>query len=363
MVDILMDKNRSIQVLRAIVFFSIVLFHFGLDGTQMMWGGIECFFILSAYYLTKKVLRNKQHKISVVNGMLHRIRRIYPMYIVVVVVAVFAVFVKKRVLAFNDLLIHAFFLQNYNWMITGYSSELKIWTAHTWTMCIDVSMYFILISLFKMFKSRKGKIYANIGLITCAVVYRIFTTCIIGDPMIVSLFPLAHADAFAIGSILAIREDGNDEGRNRLIVLMPVGLILIISSVFVTAKIANVSLGEAYSLYSSSENYLNHWYTCNIYFFISLFFVGVLGLLSLFEQANNIVCRILAWCGDYSYTAYLLHWPIRVFMLQFIEKSAFAAYANIIISLLGAFALEKILSLVRKVMTNLELLKQKNIGR
>ena len=321
-------------------------------------GGVECFFVLSAYYLTKKVLANRRDNISVTKTMLHRIKRIYPMYSVVIVLAALRVFVKKRTVDICDLLIHALFLQNYNWMITGYTSELQPYTAHTWTLCIDISMYFVLIILYKFLKSRKCMIYGNIGLMICAAVYRIFTTYIIGDPMIVSLFPLAHADAYAVGSMLAIREDGRAKSKNSLIAFMPIGLILIFSSVFVTAKLANVSFGEGYTLYKTSENYLNHWYTCNIYFFISLFFVGVLGLLPLIKQANSIVFRILSLCGDYSYTAYLLHWPIRAIMLHFVEKNAFAACVNILVSLLGAYVLEHTFSLVRRTVANFKPLKQ-----
>ncbi len=38
-----MDKNKSIQAIRAIIYFSIVAFHFGLTGTEMMWGGWSAF--------------------------------------------------------------------------------------------------------------------------------------------------------------------------------------------------------------------------------------------------------------------------------------------------------------------------------
>ena len=49
-----MDKNKSIQAIRAIIYFSIVAFHFGLTGTQMMWGGGGVLFCIISILFDKE---------------------------------------------------------------------------------------------------------------------------------------------------------------------------------------------------------------------------------------------------------------------------------------------------------------------
>lgn len=49
-------KNEGIQLLRAVLFLGIIAFHSNVPYTQMLWGGVEFFFIISSYFLTLKLV-------------------------------------------------------------------------------------------------------------------------------------------------------------------------------------------------------------------------------------------------------------------------------------------------------------------
>ena len=48
-------KNEGIQLLRVFLFFGIVVFHFGLSGSALLWG-VETFFPFKCTLFNKKII-------------------------------------------------------------------------------------------------------------------------------------------------------------------------------------------------------------------------------------------------------------------------------------------------------------------
>lgn len=103
-------KNEGIQLLRVFLFLGIVVFHFGLSGSALLWG-VETFFLLSAYFLTKKLLR--KNSVCVLDELKKRIKRLYPMYLVIIIFTFVVVLVAKKRFAFDELIIHCAFFVNF----------------------------------------------------------------------------------------------------------------------------------------------------------------------------------------------------------------------------------------------------------
>ena len=101
-------------------------------------------------------------------------------------------------------------------------------------------------------------------------------------------------------------------------------------------------MAEAYELLASSKNYLNDAVTGNIYVFISMVSVSVIGLLILAGSPEwidkNPVCAALTKMGNESYALYLFHWPVYVVISRFTS--------NWCIVLIGTFALSVAADLV-----------------
>ena len=210
-------RNQGIQFFRLLLFLGIVAFHCGLPGSQMLWGGVEAFFVLSAYFMTKKLSSKPTGNLNMLSEIRARAYRLYPFYLVFLFVVAATIFLSKHISIMQDLLVHILFLQNFSWMFSGYSSPLQLATAHTWTLAIEVWLFLLWLVAFKLLKCMKMRNMWNYILIVCAILYRTVATMGGADIYQISLMPLAHADAFAIGSLMALRAAPKEEKSVRRI--------------------------------------------------------------------------------------------------------------------------------------------------
>lgn len=331
-------KNEGIQLLRVFLFLGIVVFHFGLSGSALLWGGVETFFLLSAYFLTKKLLR--KNSVCVLDELKKRIKRLYPMYIVIIIFTFVVVLVAKKRFAFDELIIHCAFLQNFYWMCYSKSSLFMTFSAHTWTLGIEIWLFLIWVICFKYIKNKQRRKIFNVVMIFLAIGYRTFAIKMNVDALAISLFPLGHADAFAIGSLLAL-DDNKVNNRRSSILFCTIGGILIISSVIVTSNINHIGIIDGYNLYKDSANYFNNIFTGNIYAYILLLSAGIVKSCFSIEQFRIPLFSQLAKAGNYTYGAYLVHWPIRTVLLHFVSGNILWAIFVAVISITCAYVFEK----------------------
>ena len=78
-------KMQHIQMLRGFLFILILAFHSFMPYSSAFWVGVEGFFLLSAFFLTKKLL--SKDNISIKEQFVHRIKRLYLPYILVLFIA------------------------------------------------------------------------------------------------------------------------------------------------------------------------------------------------------------------------------------------------------------------------------------
>lgn len=253
----------------------------------------------------------------------HRIARLYPPYIALLIVAILLTLL-RRVIPY-DLLSHLFSIQNLHWMITEYHSPMQWMTAHTWTLSIEVINGLVWLILLK-YCSKESFCKAMVGAIILAIGYRIVTISFIGDVYITSLCPIAHMDAFGLGSLLAVSCNKNVVKKNSLYACVLLGISGIFISIIYLARSNHLSLLDGYKLLSSSKNYLTNALTGNIYLFISLLSVGIIG--SLYansckekDKKDTFFETILRKIGDDSYVLYLFHWPILVVVKRVLTEN------------------------------------------
>lgn len=346
------EKNNGIQILRASLFIGIIAFHCEIPASQFLWSAVEIFFVISSYFLSKKLIHNRNF--SVIKLFKNRLIRLYPDYIFILLFAVGVFVVLNHFFPIIDIIIHFLFLQNFNWMINGYHSDLVFLTAHTWTLSVEVSLFLIWLIAFKFLKSKKQFISFNIIMLIIAILYRIITVVIINDAMFTSLCPIAHADSFAIGSLIAIFEKIEYKYKKHLFIsLSCLGLICILISFLITSQIYNVSLWRGYTLYKTSTNYLNNLFTSNIYLFISLSSTGLLYFFNQHQVKNNFLINEIIKLGDISYTGYLIHWPIKVVIAHVIKNNWICFFLVVLFSILGCYILNKLFKIIPELIRKL----------
>lgn len=283
-------------------------------------GGVEAFFGISAFFLVKKHYGNNAFDFQ--KQFKRRVLRLYPPYLAVLFVAVLYAFLLKVIP--GDFLSHLFSVQNFYWMVADYKSLMQPITAHTWTLSIEVWSGIVWLILLKRLPKKRFR-YTMLVMLTVGILYRVLMIVHGASIWIISLCPVAHFDAFALGSFLAIEYNDNRLIKERRILwlLAGIGVVGIIAVVAMLANKNNTSLAKGYKLLSDSVYYLDNWFTGNIYVFISLLTFAVVGLLVFRDEGRKresiFIEKALLFLGDNSYVMYLFHWPIRTVIRIFIK--------------------------------------------
>lgn len=347
------ERNMSIQMLRGVLCLIIFAFHCDIPYADFGWWGVETFFVISSFFLVKKYWGNEM--IHVKEQFFHRIIRLYPPYIPVVLAAALYAFLREAVPF--DFAAHLFSLQNILWMATGYSSPMQPMTAHTWTLVIEVWIGLLWLFLLKALNKEQFKRSMYTALFF-SIAYRTITIGIGCNARIVSLFPLAHMDAFACGSILAISVYEKRIDKRKLGMAALAGLTGIIICILKMAEVNNVSFIQGYELLSSSKNYLNHWFTGNIYLFLSLASSALIGVLYLHDTKTDVIknrfVKMLIYIGNDSYALYLFHWPILVVAKRVISIKLMLLLIVFAISWLTVWGFNRGMSLIQNKLSKVE---------
>lgn len=298
-------------------------------------GGVETFFVLSSFFLVNKYWGTDNLNVS--SQFKHRIIRLYPPYVAVVVMAAIYALLRKKIPF--DLVPHLLSAQNFYWMITGYQSAMQPMTAHTWTLSIEVFAGLVWLLIIKQLSKKEFK-NAMYWMIILAILYRSITIILGCNSWIVSLCPIAHFDAFACGSLLAIKTKYRNPNTKTGIGLVIVGILGILSCIIHLSNVNESSLLESYILLKQSDNFLNNVFTGNLYLFISLISTGFISLLvqhNIDQSLHDMSWfgRMLQSLGDDSYNLYLFHWPILILLLRYVNTWKLTVPLTLIISLIA----------------------------
>lgn len=156
-------------------------------------------------------------------------------------------------------------------------------------------------------------------------------------------------DAFALGSLIALRENNDKFPKRRSAsAFVLAGVAVIGFCISFTALSNNCSLLDAYRLYKTSAGYLNNPYTCNVYIGFSLITAGLV-----LATKSVTVCRLLrplVMIGNVSYSAYLIHYPVNVLLLRLMDNRWIVFGITFVLSVVTARIIEQLLSKAKYAM-------------
>lgn len=295
--------RTEIDGLRAVAVVPVVFFHAGLSSFSGGFVGVDVFFVISGYLITKILIADiDRDRFSILTFYERRIRRIFP--------ALFVVFLFSTIAAANLLLwdefneyarslfFSTFFLANYYFMgDTGYfagPAETKP-LLHMWSLAVEEQFYiffpFILLVCAKL--ARSWLVPAMVGLFITSLAGNLALTEFSADTAFYNT-PTRAWELLA-GSILAVYAPSKSPPVWFTNGVSAIGLAAILFAVFAfdggttfpgAAALVPV-LGTAAILYGTSHS-------------------------------SGLVARILSvapmrFIGLISYSMYLWHWPIIVF--------------------------------------------------
>ena len=337
-------RMESVQIYRAILFMGIVAFHCNVPGAEMLWFGVPAFFVISAYFLTLNLQKNEQ--ISLSSLLKKRFWRLCPPYWIVLLLAAALTFREgSSVMAIGrDLIEHILFVQIFVWMRRPGSLHF---TGHTWTLALEIWMSLIWMIAFKVIRTHQGRVRFNICMLILAYLYRVVFCILLQHVEMLVYNPIFHVDSFAWRSLLAEMDIWEKKrGAGFLLIAGGVGIFALIA---VMAKVNHVSLAEGYSLYGTSGNYLLNPVMCNIYGAIAIFSAGIFLWIIHNGGAAKGTAKAFLYCGNHSYTAYLLHYVLLGVVNYTLPMHAvFKTILVIGLSVLGAAMIDECVRKIKK---------------
>ena len=304
----MLSYRPEIDGLRAIAVCSVILYHskmvlLGKDWFEGGFIGVDIFFVISGYLITRIILSELQTSgsFSFLDFYERRARRILPMFFVVIFISMPFAWQKLLPTAFveyaESILASLFFVSNFFFYFstTEYGAESALLKPflHTWSLGVEEQFYIIFpiiaILAYKFYRNRILTVLLLISLLS--LLFSEFM--VIQNSDLNFYLPFSRFWELAVGSMLAYRELNHKQSKHRLgrQYLPTIGLFLVLYSIsYFDGKTPHPSL----------------------YTLIPV--LGV-GLIIGFSSKDELVGKILGskpfvGIGLISYSAYLWHFPI-----------------------------------------------------
>jgi peptidoglycan/LPS O-acetylase OafA/YrhL len=324
--EVISNKIQAIQGLRGFAVLLVVLCHLEVPFFENGFIGVDIFFVISGFLITRIMIREyvsnrkasrRQGWISFLAFYARRIRRIVPAsyFVILLVLVVGTAFPKAINLVgtlVNDASWAAFFLSNLNYadQATQYFGETTQQSPllHYWSLAVEEQFYIFWPVFFLTVTSAKGFKVAGIVFnwknrlraAMLAVTFLSFTAYLIlisQDSPSGYYSSIARFWEFSIGALfsfgLTVR------AKNKINLLFLGALLFLVASFFVLSisQIRVVSV-----LFVIATGYL-----------LNLSVIGQLPKSILGILENKFLCFL----GKISFSLYLIHWPMIVFLKNF----------------------------------------------
>ncbi|WEX11613.1 acyltransferase family protein [Chelativorans sp. AA-79] len=299
-----MKYRADIDGLRAVAVIPVVLFHAGLSQFSGGFVGVDVFFVISGYVISQSLLGDiARGEFSILNFYARRVRRIFPaLFAVMIATFIYAYFVllPSHFAAFSEsLLAAATFVSNiYFWKDSGYFAAEAVYRPllHTWSLSVEEQFYiFMPVAVYlvaRFFGSRWLVVFLPVLLVSLAL-----SIYAMGTAPTANFYLLpTRAWELLVGALLALAPPPPMRSRAANEVIAALGLALILFAVF------------AFDESTPFPGY-NALYPC----------LGSALLIYAGTGAGSLVTsllsmRLLVAVGLISYSLYLIHWPIVVFV-------------------------------------------------
>jgi peptidoglycan/LPS O-acetylase OafA/YrhL len=290
----------EITGLRAIAVLSVVLFHFNADLLPGGYLGVDVFFVISGFVITRSLVRTKESGFGryILQFYSRRLKRLIPALAIVVIVGALltAFFHPDPEESIYTGMAAMFGLSNILLAINAQdyfsiASEFNTFT-HTWSLGVEEQYYFIfpVVLYFFLGAINRGQKYVAIGFLALLGILSllVFDYLIVRNPTFGFYLMPARFWELAAGCILCLAEINLKKRSGTAVAL--IGLALLCFSFSLPEEAARVATPLAV--------------------------LGTCGLIMGTNQSGflrvALTNKAFLWIGLASYSIYLWHWPILV---------------------------------------------------
>jgi peptidoglycan/LPS O-acetylase OafA/YrhL len=347
----LSDKSVRIDALRGFAIFAVLQYHYGScfgvysalgvpafvqSFLSFGWTGVDLFFVLSAFLLTRNLLTRRGETGATAYFYGRRMLRILPLYLLILAAAAVLIPVlgtgegQAGAWLFGGLApawTYAAFTQNF-WF--GLEQD---WHGHflapTWSLAVEEHFYLLLpLIALRLDDHRLRKL--SLGLIVAGPMIRLSILHMLGDATIATaVWSIARVDSFGWGMFVALTLS-HGRAADQLFARMSALLIALLLSA--TAAAAGSDVGSQALLYSSTA-------------LLAALLTRRVAMSEAVPPRGGVFLAGAAWMGQRCYSLYLLHMPVAgLAALAFGNKTPSAAEPWSLLPILVALGVTLFLS-------------------
>jgi peptidoglycan/LPS O-acetylase OafA/YrhL len=330
-----MQFRNNVNALRALAVIAVVLFHFKIAGFNGGFTGVDIFFVISGFLMTGIIFSGvRAGNFSLLGFYASRARRIIPALAVMCAALMVFGFVYLPLDDYRDVLKAVknslMFSSNFQFANGGSYFDAPLqenWLLHTWSLSVEWQFYLlypvIVIGLFRLLGEQKTRI----------ALVLLGASSLLGSVMVTSSHP--------VFSFYMLPTRAWEMIAGGLVFLFPLSLPRSFRIAFEGVGLALILAG----VYFFSEQDLWPGY---------LAILPVLGTaLVIYANTNSVFSsnKALQFTGKISYSVYLWHWPIVVFLYTcgLLRSPVYAAAAILLSFALGALSFFLVESRTKKI--------------
>ncbi len=302
--------RADIQALRTIAVSLVVLFHLWPNRVPGGFIGVDVFFVISGFLITKHIFHEvEENRFSVLSFWARRIKRLLPASFTVLAATAIAIVLLAPVSLWTQWLGEVqsavFYIQN--WTLAGAAVDYLALAnqaspvQHFWSLSTEEQFYFFwpllvagaLLLTTKVLKptaSNRKTLLILFSLVTAAsFTYSVYLTNV--DPAVAYFSTPVRAWEFGIGAIAAFVPAVKKNSRKTTLALVGLGCISV-SALLITNQTPFPGLAAIFPTLGT------------LLVIIAAVEFGVI--------SRVMAWRPIQWIGDKSYAIYLWHWPILI---------------------------------------------------
>ena len=189
----------GIDGLRGLAILGVLLFHFGISHLSLGWTGVELFFVISGFLITRILLASRDNAHYFRNFYIRRSLRIFPIYYLVIIVYFAVCLFQHDYAHLHGFPFYLVYLQTIPQLKSNLTDAPML--IHTWTLAIEEQFYFLWPLAVLFLRGRKF-VVALVTVCVFSLALR-FVTLGWESPFLILGWLPAQLDSLAAGALLA----------------------------------------------------------------------------------------------------------------------------------------------------------------
>jgi len=311
-----MEMRKDINGLRFIAILLVFLFHLEIVFFSSGFFGVDIFFVVSGYFITKLLDQNKLNYTGIKIFLINRVKRLLPnIFLISFLILIFSLTLLPEHLLTNLFInfyssifgVFNFFLMAQATDYFGPSKDTNPF-LHIWSLSVEIQFYIFFCIVFFLLKSFSKKIRFIVILILSIFSFFLY----------IDLFNISHfyyftpsrIFEFGIGSLVALSNFKIEKSKQNYLSIIFFFILLIL--------VFKIEYNYKYNLL--------------------LLCLIVSGLLLTQESKINFFLgnNIFNYFGKVSYLIYLIHWPLIVFASFYYEMSFVHKFIIFLITIISS---------------------------